>query len=316
MLLLLLFALLSGGGDGAAMASTLATLAEPLLDNSTPRTATVMRRSAALLIGAILVFTAAVALSIVAFLPPSMASLGVLAYCFGARHGVDADHIAAIDNVTRNLIANGQRPISVGVYFSLGHCAIVFVLCGLVIASSEASSEQLEAWASAGSTIGPWASCVVLLAIGSINLCVARDLFAQWRNREARGHAHEVVSLIGRCCPSCMTAIDRPWKVCYLGLLFGLGLDTAVEVGLLTLSALAQPGVWRACAFVLPALFAAGMALVDSLNGLLMVWAYEWAAEHGPMSRLYFSLFLTTASATLALVVAALEALAQLATLW
>ena len=294
----------------------LPTLAEPLLAAAAPRAATAMCRSAAVLIGALLVFTAAVALSICAFLPPSMASLGVLAYCFGARHAVDADHIAAIDNVTRNLVASGQRPISVGVYFSLGHCAVVFGLCGLVIVSSELSGEQLESWASAGSTVGPWIAAVVLLAIGSINLCVARDLFAQWRKREARGHAHEIASLVGRCCPSCVSAIDRPWKVCYLGLLFGLGLDTATEVGLLTLSALAQPGVPRACALVLPALFAAGMALVDTLNGLLMLWAYEWAAEHGPMSRLYFSLFLTTASAILALLVGLVESLGQLATLW
>jgi high-affinity nickel-transport protein len=229
---------------------------------------------------------------------------------------VDADHIAAIDNVTRNLLASGQRPISVGMYFSLGHCAIVFALCGLVIVGSEASGEQLEAWASAGASIGPWIAAVVLLAIGSINICVARDLFAQWRKREARGHAHEIASLVGRCCPACLTSIDQPWKVSYLGLLFGLGLDTATEVGLLTLSALSEPGVPPTCAFVLPALFAAGMALVDSLNAMLMLWAYEWAAEHGPMSRLYFSLFLTTASATLALFVGLVEALGQLATLW
>lgn len=298
------------------MADVLPTLAEPLLATSKPRTATVMCRSAALLIGAILVFTCIIALSIVAFLPPSMASLGVLAYCFGARHGVDADHIAAIDNVTRNLVAIGQRPISVGLFFSVGHCAIVFGLCGLVIVCSQFTSEQVEAWASAGSTVGPWASAIVLLAIGSINLCVARDLYAQWRNREAKGHAHEIASCVGRCCPTCFTAIDRPWKVAYLGLLFGLGLDTAAEIGLLTLSALAQPGVLRTSALVLPALFAAGMTLVDSLNGMLMLWAYEWAAEHGPMSRLYFSLFLTTASATLALIVGLIEALGQLATFW
>lgn len=296
--------------------ASLPTLAEPLLEPAAPRAATALYRSAALLIGALLVFTAAVAFGIVAFLPPSMASLGVLAYCFGGRHAVDADHIAAIDNVTRNLVASGQRPISVGVYFSLGHCAVVFGLCVVVIISSELSGEQLEAWASAGSTMGPLISAVVLLAIGSINLCVARDLLAQWRSREARGHAHEIASFVGRCCPSCLTAIDRPWKVSYLGLLFGLGLDTACEVGLLTLSALAQPDVPRACAFVLPALFTAGMALIDSLNGMLMLWAYEWAAEKGPMSRLFFSLFLTTASATLAMLVGLVECLGQLSTFW
>ena len=112
-----------------------------------------------------------------------------------------------------------------------------------------------------------------------------------------------------------MAAVDEPWKVTLIGLLFGLGLDTATEIALLTLTALAQPGVPPWGALVLPLLFAAGMALVDSLNGLLMLWAYEWAAENGPMHRLYFSYFLTVASAVLALAIGAVEALGQLAAL-
>ena len=129
------------------------------------------------------------------------------------------------------------------------------------------------------------------------------------------GHAHEVASLVGRCCPALVAAVDEPWKVTLIGLLFGLGLDTATEIALLTLTALAQPGVPPWGALVLPLLFAAGMALVDSLNGLLMLWAYEWAAENGPMHRLYFSYFLTVASAVLALAIGAVEALGQLAAL-
>ena len=109
--------------------------------------------------------------------------------------------------------------------------------------------------------------------------------------------------MVGTCCPSLIAAIDRPWKVAGIGLLFGLGLDTATEIGLLTLSALGQPETPRACVLVLPLLFASGMALVDSLNAVLMAWAYEWAADNGPMHRLYFSLFLTCASAALALLV-------------
>ena len=120
---------------------------------------------------------------------------------------------------------------------------------------------------------------------------------------KARGHEHEIASMVGTCCPSLIAAIDRPWKVAGIGLLFGLGLDTATEIGLLTLSALGQPETPRACVLVLPLLFASGMALVDSLNAVLMAWAYEWAADNGPMHRLYFSLFLTCASAALALLV-------------
>lgn len=291
-------------------------LSQPLLD-ADEAAAAVRRapffRPAAFLVGAILLFTLAVALFISLALPPPMATLGILAYCFGCRHGIDADHIAAIDNVTRRLVASGQRSMTVGCFFSLGHCAVVFMLCGVVMLSADATSVQLEEWEEAGSAVGPWVAAAVLLGIGSLNLCVARDLYSQFRMRQARGHEHEIASLVGRCCPSFLAAIDRPWKVCWIGLLFGLGLDTATEIGLLTISALSQP-VPAVTALVLPTLFAAGMSLVDSLNGILMLYAYEWAADHGPMYRLYFSLFLTTSSAVLAVFVGALLALGQLAT--
>ena len=288
-------------------------LAEPLLGAPSAASTPNFWRSAILLIGAILAFTTAVSLAILTLLPPPIATLGVLAYCFGCRHGIDADHIAAIDNVTRRLVAAGQRPMTVGIFFSLGHCTVVLLICAAVLLSSEVTSAQLEDWEKAGAAVGPWVAAAVLLVIGSLNVCVACDLLSQWRMRQARGHEHEIASLVGRCCPGFVAAIDRPYKVFWIGLLFGLGLDTATEIGLLTLSALAQP-VPRYSALVLPTLFAAGMALVDSLNGLLMVWAYEWAADNGPMHRLYFSLFLTAASAILALLIGGVEALSQLAT--
>ena len=293
--------------------SQTSALAEPLLDASDGRASRPsFWRSAAILIGAIVAFTSLIALIILTLMPPSMATLALLAYCFGCRHGIDADHIAAIDNVTRRLVASGRRPMTVGLFFSLGHCTVVLLLCLVVMASANVTNAQLESWASAGGVIGPWVAAAVLLIIGSLNVCVARDLWAQWRERQARGHEHEIASLVGRCCPSCVAAIDQPWKVVWIGLLFGLGLDTATEIGLLTLSALAQPEVPRAGALVLPLLFAAGMALVDSINSLLMLWAYEWATDNGPMHRLYFALFLTGASASLALFIGAVEALGQL----
>ena len=289
-------------------------LAAPLLDaaSTQQRGTPNFFRSAALLIGLILLFTLAVAVFITTALPPELATLGVLAYCFGCRHGIDADHIAAIDNVTRRLVASGQRSMTVGIFFSLGHCAVVFLLCAIVICSAGVTQDQLSEWEDVGAAIGPWVAAAVLMVVGAINVGVARELLEQWRSRQARGHEHEIASLVGRCCPSFLAAIDRPWKVCWIGLLFGLGLDTATEIGLLTVSALSQP-VPRYCALVLPTLFAAGMALVDSLNGLVMLWAYEWASDKGPMYRLYFSLFLTAASATLALLVGGLLALGQLA---
>ena len=285
----------------AAVGSML--LAEPLLAKPTPVDRPPFALSAALLIGGIVAFTAVVSLTMLLLLPPSLASLGLIAYCFGCRHGVDADHIAAIDGVTRKLVAAGQRPLLVGLFFSLGHCVVVFVICGTVVASSSVTGARIEAWESAGAAVGPWVAAAVLLCLGVLNVFVARDLLSQWRLRQARGHQHEIASMVGTCCPSLIAAIDRPWKVAGIGLLFGLGLDTATEIGLLTLSALGQPETPRASVLVLPLLFASGMALVDSLNAVLMAWAYEWAADNGPMHRLYFSLFLTCASAALALLV-------------
>ncbi len=277
-----------------------------------PRSKGSFARSAALIVGLILSFTAAVSL-VIALVIPKLAVTGLLAYCFGCRHGVDADHIAAIDNVTRRLVASGRRPMTVGVFFSLGHCTIVLFLCVAVVAGVGATSSELRHLAKAGASVGPWVSAGVLVIIGSINLWLSHDFVRQWRAREAIGHEHEIASCVTRCCPALLSAVDAPWKVFWIGLLFGLGLDTATEIALLTLTALAQSGVPRAYALLLPLLFAAGMALVDSLNGLLMLWAYEWAAENGPMHRLFFSLFLTVASAVLALAIGLVEGLGTLA---
>ena len=272
-------------------------------------------RAACLLVGLILVVSVAASLLVLIWLP-SLAVLALLAYSFGCRHGIDADHIAAIDNVTRRLVANGtgRRTMMVGVWFSLGHCTVVVLLCAAVVAGARTSSRQFEELAALGETVGPWVAAVVLLAIGSINIYTARDLIRQWKDRQARGHEHEIASLVTGCCPALIDAVDRPSRVFWIGLLFGLGLDTATEIAMLTTTAIAMPDVPPLCALVLPLLFAAGMALVDSLNAILMLWAQEWAADEGPLHRLYFSLFLTLASATLALGIGALEALGQLAT--
>ena len=158
-------------------------LAEPLLAKPVARPPFAL--SAALLIGGIVAFTAVVSLAMLLLLPPSLASLGLIAYCFGCRHGVDADHIAAIDGVTRKLVAAGQRPLLVGLFFSLGHCAVVFVICGSVVASSSVNGAQMEAWEGAGAAVGPWVAAAVLLCLGVLNVFVARDLLSQWRLRQA-----------------------------------------------------------------------------------------------------------------------------------
>ncbi len=219
-----------------------------------PKTATTFAHSAALLIAGLVLVTCGALARLL--LEPRLAVTGLLAYAFGARHGVDADHIAAIDNVTRRMVSDGRRTVTVGLFFSLGHCAVVFVLCGLVITSANTTSAQLNHLAALGAMYGPWVSSAVLLAIGTINLCSVRSLLSQWKDGEMLGHEHEIASLVTRCCPSLLAAIDQPWKVSFIGLLFGLGLDTATEIALLTLTALAQPGVPRLAVLVLPLLFA------------------------------------------------------------
>ena len=272
-------------------------------------------KAAGLLISLIFLVTSTIALLVLYFVP-SFSVLALLAYSFGCRHGVDADHIAAIDNVTRRLASTaGRRTMLVGVWFSLGHCTVVVLLCAAVILGARTSSQQFEALEQFGAAVGPWVAAIILVTIGSMNLCAARELRSQWRNRKALGHEHAVASLVTRCCPALVEAVDRPSRVFWIGLLFGLGLDTAAEIALLTSTAIAQPEVPPACALVLPLLFAAGMALVDSLNAVLMLWAQEWAADEGPMHRLYFSLFLTVASAVLGLGIGLIEALGQLASM-
>lgn len=219
-----------------------------------------------------------------------------------------------IDNVTRRLVAAGKRSFLVGLFFSLGHCSVVVLLCISVMLGVSTSGNQLAQMAEIGDTFGPWVGAIVLSAIAVVNLLSARDLYAQYQLRSARGHEHEIASLVGRCCPSWIASIDTPHKVFWIGLLFGLGFDTASEIALLTLSALSMASVPRLAVLLLPLLFTAGMGLVDSLNGLLMLWAYEWATDNGPTQRLYFSLFFTVASAVVALVVAALQILGALVT--
>ena len=256
-------------------------------------------RTAALLIGMILLVTV-VAASTIVFVLPKLSVLAMLAYCFGCRHGIDADHIAAIDNVTRRLVTtSGRKTMTVGVWFSLGHCFVVVCLCAMVIAGASTTSSQFAYLADLGAAIGPWIAAVVLLALGAINAHAACSLLAQWRERRAWGHEHELASLVANCCPALFESIDRPSRVFWIGLLFGLGLDTATEIAMLTTTAIAQPDVPPACALVLPLLFATGMALVDSLNTVLLLWAQEWATSNGPMHRLYFSLFLAVSSSAL-----------------
>ena len=233
-----------------------------------------------------------------------------LAYAFGLRHGVDPDHIAAIDNVTRKLMQEGRRPLTSGLFFALGHSTVVVIASVLVALSVAALQARFDRFREIGGMIGTSVSALFLLAIALANI-VDPDLGVSGlppRSGAASSWSttisNEVLAqrgLLGRLLRSLFGLITKSWHMYPLGLLFGLGFDTASEVGLLGISAAqgsAGLPVWSILVF--PALFTAGMALVDTADGMLMVDAYGWAFMK-PIRKLYYNLTITLVSIVVAL---------------
>jgi len=240
---------------------------------------------------------------------------GLLAYTFGLRHGVDADHIAAIDNVTRKLMQEGKRPVAVGFFFSLGHSTIVVLLSVVVAIAASLVENSIPALEGVGGLIGTSVSAFFLYIIGFINLLVFLDIFRMFR-RVARGGTYSEETLeeflaqrgmMNRFFGPLVRAIDTSWKMYPLGLLFGLGFDTASEEALLGISA-ASAGKGMPAIFVLlfPFLFAAGMSLVDTTDSIMMLGAYGWAFVK-PVRKLYYNMNITLVSVLIALVVGTIE---------
>eukprot|EP00405_Crypthecodinium_cohnii_P025812 CAMPEP_0206488336 /NCGR_PEP_ID=MMETSP0324_2-20121206/42338_1 /ASSEMBLY_ACC=CAM_ASM_000836 /TAXON_ID=2866 /ORGANISM="Crypthecodinium cohnii, Strain Seligo" /LENGTH=363 /DNA_ID=CAMNT_0053967313 /DNA_START=15 /DNA_END=1106 /DNA_ORIENTATION=+ len=270
-----------------------------------------LKRKAFIIVSFIIFFTLIAATSTVTLAPPLAAS-GLLAYTFGLRHGVDADHIAAIDNVTRRLTVQGKRPATVGLFFALGHSSVVMLMCCLVVVASDYMRHHLQNFARVGGILGASISGSFLLVLGILNLLMSRQLWQSWREgTKYGGHDHPVVGLFARFCPGTFEGITKPYQMYFVGFLFGLGFDTSSEVGLLGIVAVSRGDVARPLVLLLPALFMAGMCLVDTLNGVLMAWAYGKALEDS-MQRLYYNLFLTTTSGVVAVVVGSVELLGVL----
>jgi len=248
---------------------------------------------------------------------PLLLGTSFLAYGFGLRHAVDADHIAAIDNVTRKLMQQGQRPVTVGFFFSLGHSTIVFGLSAAVAATSLALKDQFGALASWGNIFGTLISAFFLLAIAFMNLAILVSIIRTFRRVKAGGaYREEDLNLLlakrgffGRLFRGLFRLIDHSWQMYPVGLLFGLGFDTATEVGLLGIAAAAATKglpVWSIMIF--PALFTAGMALVDTTDSILMLGAYGWAFMK-PMRKLFYNLTITAVSVLVAVIVGGIETL-------
>ena len=239
-------------------------------------------------------------------------SAGLLAYGFGLRHAVDADHISAIDNTTRKLMQEGKRPIGVGFYFSLGHSTVVILLCLALTLSSTYVQHHLPQWKAFGAIAGTLISSIFLYLIGFINLAVLWDLAATYR-RTKKGEQPEgeepaaMGGLLVRFCQPVLRLVTRSWQMYLVGFLFGLGFDTATEVGILALSARSgQTGVPFWAIMLLPLIFTVGMCLIDTADGILMLGAYGWAFV-SPRRKLGYNLGITLLSVLVAFVVGTYE---------
>ena len=244
--------------------------------------------------------------------------LGLTAYTLGMRHAFDADHIAAIDNTTRKLMAEGKRPVSVGFWFSLGHSSIVFGLCLLLSLGVKALAGQVQNDSSAlhktTGLIGTAVSGTFLYLIAALNLAVLVGIlkvFRQMRtgayDEAALEHQLNNRGLMNRILGGATRAVRKPWHMYPVGLLFGLGFDTATEVGLLVLAggAAAFDLPWYAIV-VLPVLFAAGMSLLDTADGCFMNFAYGWAFSK-PVRKVYYNITITGLSVAVAFIIGTIE---------
>jgi nickel/cobalt transporter (NiCoT) family protein len=248
---------------------------------------------------------------------PLLLGTAFLAYGLGLRHAVDADHIAAIDNITRKLMQEGKRPVGVGLFFSLGHSTIV-VLASLGIAiTATALQGQFVSFRGIGGFVGTLVSATFLLAIALMNFVILTGIIRTFLRVKAGGcYVEEDLDMLlaGRGILAKMfrplfPMIRRSWQMYPLGVLFGLGFDTASEVGLLGISAAqGSSGLALWSIMVFPALFAAGMSLIDTTDGILMLGAYGWAFLN-PLRKLYYNVSITFVSAAVALLIGGIEAL-------
>ena len=248
---------------------------------------------------------------------PILLGTATLAYTFGLRHAFDADHIAAIDNVTRKLMQEGKRPVAVGFFFSLGHSTIVVALSIAIAITATALQSNFDNFTSWGAVVGALVSAFFLFGIAIANIVVLMSIYRTFRTVKAGGRfVEEDLDLmlsnrgfIGRLTRRFFRLIERSWHMYPLGLLFGLGFDTATEVGLLGISATqAAQGLSIWSILVFPALFTAGMSLMDTTDSLLMLGAYGWAFIK-PIRKLYYNLTITAVSVIVALVVGGVEVL-------
>jgi high-affinity nickel-transport protein len=252
---------------------------------------------------------------------PLLLGTALIAYTFGLRHAVDADHISAIDNVTRKLMQAGKRPVAVGFFFSLGHSTIVVALSVAIAVAAVVVKKTMPSLENVGGLVGTSISALFLFAIASVNILIFVGIFNAFRSVR-RGEPYDEVSveayladrgLMGRFFKPLMKFISKSWHTYPMGVLFGLGFDTATEVGLLGIAAVqGGKGLPLYDILIFPLLFTVGMSLLGTTDGVLMLGAYGWAYVK-PVRKLYYNMNITLVSIVVALLVGAIEALGVIA---
>ena len=252
---------------------------------------------------------------------PLILAVALPAYGFGLRHAVDADHISAIDNVTRKLMQEKKQPVTVGLFFSLGHSTVVFIMAALIAAGSVFIRDNLQNGSSSlkvvGGLIGTSVSALFLLAIAAMNLIILVEIVRTFR-QVTNGGVYDGDAIedylnkrgfFARLFRGVFKTVDASWKMYPIGFLFGLGFDTATEVGLLAAtSGFATQQVPFYVVLLLPLLFAAGMSLADTTDGVMMLGAYGWAFVN-PVRKLFYNISITLVSVIVATLVGGLELL-------
>jgi high-affinity nickel-transport protein len=254
---------------------------------------------------------------------PVLLGAAFLAYGFGLRHAVDADHIVAIDTVTRKLMQQGQRPVGVGFFFALGHSTVVVVASIATAVAANFYHDNIDSVHRLGAVFGTMISSVFLLAMALANIAVFLSVYRRFRRvRSGNISEHGGVEALNtggiaaRLFRPLFRVISRSWHMYPLGILFGLGFDTATEIGLLGISAAENArGLSIGAMLVFPALFTAGMSLIDTTDSLLMLKVYGWALI-SPFRKLYYNMTVTLVSALVAIVIAGVEFLGLIRTEW
>jgi high-affinity nickel-transport protein len=278
------------------------------------------------LYGAILAVTVLAFLAAFAYLPHHVASestggalifsgLAITAYVLGLRHGFDADHIAAIDNTTRKLLNEKQRPLTVGTWFSLGHSTIVCAMIAALVVATQFIQSNYHSFEAVGSVLGTAISGVFLFVIGLVNLVIVAEVYRLFRGLRDReldqkqlDEQMEKRGFLYRYFGSLFRVVRKPWQIYPIGVLFGLGFDTATEVLLIAFAVGLGLSVPLWAVMLLPVLFTCGMVLSDTTDGFAMRYAYGWAFLK-PIRKVYYNLTLTVISVLVAFLIGGVELL-------